>query len=144
MFNRSIEDRLSAWYELRQELETCQDPLLKVWNFWKDAPFIPYNRKVDPYNQYNWPTPWEIIVENKYDDFTKSLMIGWSLKSTNKFRHSDVELKTFLDNVKKLNYNIICVDNKWAINCDSEVPILINSLPESFSLENIIEVKAPR
>lgn len=144
MFKMNVDDRISSWASLRSQLETCEDPFQHVTEFWNDAPFIPYNRHVDPYNPRSWPTPWEIILENQYDDFTKALMIAYSIKFTQRFSNSVIELRTYIDSAKNLNYNIICVDDSWAINYDSSGAVSLKDLPDSFLVENLIEVKAQR
>lgn len=144
MFNQPIDDRLSSWAQFRDSLNTKDDPLTDVWEFWKRAPFIPYNHKVDPFYQASWPSPWEIIVENKYDDFTKAIMIGWTLKLTKKFQDSKIEIKTVVDKQKSAQYNIVCVDEEWIINYSDNGPIPSNTLPNSFLLENLIELRPPR
>lgn len=144
MFKESIDHRLSEWFNLRKTIEQANDPLDQVWKFWARAPFVPYNPKIDPFYQYGWPSPWEIIVENKYDDFTKALMIGWTLKLTEKFKDNKIEIKTFLDKEKPSQYNVVCVDNEWAINYSDFGPVPMQTIPESFSVENVIELKFPR
>jgi hypothetical protein len=144
MFDRNIDDRLSLWAQLRVEIEISSQPLNDVWKFWKDAPFIAYNNKIDPYFQFGWPNPWDIIVHNKYDDFTKALMIGWTLKLTKRFRNNKIDIRTLVDNTSKLQYNIACVNDEWAINYHDNGPILLKDIPESFFLENIIELTGPR
>jgi hypothetical protein len=144
MFKMSADDRISSWATLRAQIEICEVPLQRTIDFWNDAPFVPYNRRVDPFNPRSWPTPWEIIVENQYDDFTKALMMGYSLKFTQRFSNSAIELRTYIDNAKNLNYNIICVDDLWAINYKDNEPVLLQNLPDSFLVENLIEVKAQR
>jgi len=141
MFNKSIDDRLSLWAEHRQSLNTSDDPLMETWEFWKHTPFIPFNKNIDPFNHKSWPTPWEIIVHNRYDDFTKSLMIAWSLKYTNRFKEAKIEIKTIVNDSKTCYYNVVCVDNKWAINYSDNGPIPITDIPESFFIENQVEVK---
>jgi len=141
MFNKSIDDRLSLWAEHRQSLNTSDDPLMETWEFWKHTPFIPFNKNIDPFNHKSWPTPWEIIVHNSYDDFTKSLMIAWSLKYTNRFKEAKIEIKTIVNDSKTCYYNVVCVDNKWAINYSDNGPIPITDIPESFFIENQVEVK---
>jgi hypothetical protein len=141
MFNQSIDDRLSLWAEHRQSLNTSDDPLMETWEFWKHTPFIPFNKNIDPFNHKSWPTPWEIIVHNRYDDFTKSLMIAWSLKYTNRFKEAKIEIKTIVNDSKTCYYNVVCVDNKWAINYSDNGPIPITDIPESFFIENQVEVK---
>jgi len=144
MFNLSVDDRLSAWADLRDNIEISQTPLQTVWDFWKDSPFVPYNNKVDPFHQRSWPTPWEIIAENRYDDFTKALMIGWSLKMTKRYKDSIIDVRNMLDNSHNRQYNIVCVENCWTINYNDNGPELLEKVPESFLLENLTELKQPR
>jgi hypothetical protein len=144
MFDLSVDERISAWANLRQQLETAEDPLQTVWNFWAGCPFVPYNNKVDPYYQRAWPTPWEIIDDNRYDDFTKALMIGYSLKYTKRYKESRIDLRVLLDNANGRQYNIVCVDDSWTINYSDNGPEPLEKVPESFLLENITELNVPR
>jgi len=144
MFEKSIDDRLSSWAQHRQDLETSLTPLEDVWNFWCNAPYIPYNNKIDPYHKKAWPSPWEIIVDNKYDDFTKSIMIGNTLKLTNRFCNSAIQLRTYVDKLKNKLYNVVVIDETWLINYNDNGPVLIENLPETFLLENLIELENTR
>ena len=142
MFQKSIDDRLSDWATFRKSLNTSSAPFDDVWEYWKQAPYIPYNNKIDPYNQKSWPTPWDIIVENKYDDFTKALMIGWTILLTDKFKNSKIEIKTLVNDQKTCYYNIVCVED-LVINYSDNGPVLLENLPGSFFIENIVELKSP-
>lgn len=144
MFDLGVDDRLSAWSNLRHRVELSEEPLTLVWEFWNESPFIPYNNKIDPYYQASWPSPWEIIVDNRYDDFTKALMIGQSLKMTKRFANSVIQLKTLVDKANNRQYNIVSIDEEWAINYNDNGPELLKNIPESFLLENIIELTGPR
>jgi len=144
MFLYSAEDRLSAWAKHRADINNSEFSLQDVCDFWINAPYIPYNKNIDPYNPKEWPTPWEILIENKYDDFTKALMMAWSLKLTKKYQESIIEIKTLVNSQKTCYYNIVCVDNTWALNYNDSGPILITELPDSFYLENLIEIRPPR
>jgi hypothetical protein len=144
MFNQAVDDRLTEWANHRRKLDVAEDPLQEVWDFWHRAPFTPHNRSVDPYYQQSWPSPWEIIEENKYDDFTKALMIGWTLKLTKKYQSSKIELRTLVDSSRTRQYNLLYIDDNWVINYSDNGPILLPEVPDSFRLENLIEVSAPR
>jgi hypothetical protein len=144
MFNQPVDSRLTEWIDHRKQLDNAEDPLQEVWDFWHLAPFTPHNRNIDPYYQKSWPSPWEIIEENKYDDFTKALMIGWTLKLTKKFKDSKVELKTFVDQERTREYNLIYVDDNWVINYSDNGPVEVDIVPDSIRLENIVEVGRPR
>jgi hypothetical protein len=144
MFELPPDDRLSAWAEHRRLLDISEDPIQDLIDFWIKAPYIPFNRNVDPYNQRSWPTPWDIIIQNKYDDFTKVLMMAWTLKLTDKFKDSQIEIKTYTDAVKNREYNIAVIDQNQMINYYDNSVASVDELPESFSLENLIEVQRPR
>jgi hypothetical protein len=140
MFKKSLDDRLSSWAKFRSDLQTSDDPLSEVCKFWNDAPFIPYNKNIDPYNPKSWPTPWDIIAHNKYDDFTKALMIGWTIKYSDLYKNSTVELKTFLDKAKPAQYNVIIIDSKWVLNFLDREPVIVDNFLDNLFLENVIEL----
>lgn len=144
MFDLDTDERLSAWLTHRQDIEQSENPFQDIWEFWKSAPFIPYNNKLDPYHQRSWPSPWEIIVNNKYDDFTKSVMIGWTIKLTKRFENSKVEIRTLVDKQKILQYNVIYINDEVAINYSDNGPIDAKDIPDTFLLENIVELTGPR
>jgi len=144
MFNLSVDERLTEWANHRRHLDSIDNPLQEVWDFWHQAPFIPHNRNIDQYYQQSWPSPWEIIAENKYDDFTKALMIGWTLKLTKKYQNSKIELRTLVDNARSREYNLIYVDEKWVINYSDNGPVEVPEITSSFRLENLVEVALPR
>lgn len=144
MFNLSVDERLTEWANHRKYLDEASDPLQEVWDLWHQAPFIPHNRNVDPYFQRNWPSPWELIAENKYDDFTRALMIGWTLKLTKKFKNSKIELRTLVDRVRPREYNLVYIDNTWVINYNDNGPVPASEIPGMLQLENLVEVASPR
>ncbi len=144
MFKLTTDERLSSWAQHRKDLEQSNRPFHDAVDFWRFAPFIHHNHRIDPHYQRSWPSPWEIIVENQYDDFTKALMIGWTIKATERFKNSLIELKTLVDKNKNSVYNIIVVDNEIAINYKDNEPVLASSIPDSFLIENVIELKRPR
>jgi hypothetical protein len=144
MFNKQPEERLTAWKELRERIDASSDPLTDVALFWSNAPLIPFNHNIDQYNAQSWSTPWEIIVENKYDDFTLSLMIAWTLKLTNKFRDSNIEIKSMVDEKRTKLYNLVYVDNTSVLNYDKWTSVSVEDIPKSLLVEYLISVKRPR
>lgn len=144
MFNLETDERITAWVSHRKLLENINDALQECWNFWKSAPFIHHNHKIDPFYQKGWPSPWEIIRENKYDDFTKSLMIAWTLKLTERYKDINIRIKFFIDNVNFRQYTVVFVDNQWILNYHDEYPIQISNFDNSLILQNSIEIARPR
>jgi hypothetical protein len=144
MFEKPIDERLSIWFNFRKDLEEISDPLRSISYFWGDAPQIVHNTKLDPYNPKSWPTPWEIIVHNKYDDFTKAIMIGYTILSTDRFKNSKVQIKTLVDNDQNRLYNVVCVDDVWALNLRDSEAVSIDNIPSLYRLENLVELSRPR
>ncbi len=144
MFNQSVDQRLTEWVNHRKRLDEVEDPLQEVWDFWHNAPFVPHNRNIDPYFQRSWPSPWEIIAENKYDEFTRALMIGWTLKLTNKFKNSKIELRTLVDKDRPREYNLVYIDEDRVINYSDNGPVSASEVTGQFRLENLVELSTPR
>jgi hypothetical protein len=144
MFDLEVDDRLSVWANFRESINTSSDPLQDVVNFWESIPFTAHNHNIDPYYQASWPTPWEIIVENRYDDFTKAVMIGYTLLFTDRFKDSDIQIKTLVDNDGKRLYNVVYVDDEWVLNYDDSRVMLASNIPSLYRLENLVELKRPR
>lgn len=144
MFEKSIDERLSIWFNFRKDLEEISDPLRSISYFWGDAPQIVHNTKLDPYNPKSWPTPWEIIVRNKYDDFTIAVMMGYTLRLTKRFSYDKIEVRLMVDNSRKQLYNMLCVNEQTILNYKKYEPVDIQELGQDFYLENIIELVFPR
>lgn len=144
MFKLTVDDRLSTWIKLRGDIDQSDDPLQLVWDFWHQAPFVPHNRSIDPYYQRSWPNPWEIIVDNKYDDFTRALMISWTLKLTKRFENSKILLKTLVDPTNDREFNLVFIDDDWVINYNDNGPVRSDSISRPFRLQNLVEVSTPR
>lgn len=144
MFELTTDDRLTAWAEHRRQIEESHTPLEYIAEFWSNPPYIPYNKNIDPYNSKTWPTPWEVIVENKYDDFTKALMMSWTLKLTDKFKDSKIEIKTYTDRDNNRQYNLVYVNNDVVLNYKDSCVLRSIEVPDNFYLENIVEAQRPR
>ena len=144
MFFKTADERLSAWRELRKKLTQADNPLEQVINFWSEAPLVIHNHKVDPYNPKSWPTPWELIDENKYDDFTLALMIGYTLKLSDRFRDKSIEVRTMVDSAKTKLYNLVYVGNDVVLNYDRFSTTNPLEVDTDLYVENVVSVIYPR
>jgi len=144
MITKDPELRLAEWRELRYRMDQSQDPFSLVLDFWSDVHLIPFNHKIDQYNSKSWPTPWEIIIDNRYDDFTIAMMMGLTLKLTNKFANSNIDIKTMVDENRTRLYNLVYVDNEMVLNYDRTRAVKAQDIPDSFLLENQVDILRPR
>lgn len=144
MFDKDQETRLTVWSEFRKSLEQSKSPLQKVAEFWSSPPFIPYNNQIDPYNPRSWPTPWDIIVRNKYDDYTKAVMMAWTLAYTERYKNSTIYVNTYIDTADNRSYNCTVIDDSEVLNYKDNQVLEVKNLPPSFRLENLVEIKRPK
>ena len=105
--------RLKAFRQFRLDLIEISDleqRLQFMVDWWKDLPMS--TRVIDPYTPDQWPTPWEIIHENNYDENALALIYFHMLKVL------DYESKLYLveDEEKTFIKLIILVDDKHIIN----------------------------
>jgi len=110
VFSEHYEKQFFIWKRFRNKLEKIGDPFEQTILFWSLAPLV--NKHLDMYRDKDWPSPWDIIKEGKYDELTKSIMIGHTLKLTKRFMESPIEIKMYLDIVDKTVYNTCYIDNK--------------------------------
>jgi hypothetical protein len=143
MFELDIEKRFEAWKAFRESLTLSMQPLKDTQFFWNSAPFIPYNYKIDRFNKNSWPTPWEIIISNRYDDFTKAIMIAYTLKLSKKFCDSSIVIKTLAESTGG-EYNVVVVSETWVLNYFETEPVLLGNIIGSFMVENQIKLEYPR
>lgn len=143
MFNKNANDRLQEWSEFRKSLDHVENPLEAVIEFWNSAPRIAHNHKIDPYNFKSWPTPWEMVVDNRYDDFTLALMMAYTLKFSNKFKDCNIEVRTMVDKLNNRLYNLVCVNDESVLNYSPKV-VTVKDLDETLYLDNLAEITQPR
>lgn len=144
MFDFDVDGRLSTWADLRKQIEISSTPFQDTVDFWSASPFTAFNHHIDPYYQASWPTPWDIIVENKYDDFTRAVMIGYTLLLTDRYQNSSIQIKTLIDTERKKLYNIVYIDDIWALNYADQQVVSADKVPSLYNLENLVELNRPR
>jgi|TARA_B110000977_G_scaffold103544_1_gene135117 hypothetical protein len=133
MFDKTYEDRLLAWSKFRQGLETSTDPIQDVIDNYNTAPTVSIH--TDPWNQDSWPSPWQLILENQYCEFSRVLGMCYSLQLTERFNQVSFEIHITTDYEKSASYYILIVD-KYVIGYYNSY-IAISELPTSLVSEKI-------
>jgi len=90
--------RLSAWKELRtqiQAVEFLDDKVQLTLTFWKQAPIE--NPILDWDNSSRWPTPWELLNNNRFCESTLSLAVAMTLVMSEPSLFEDIELLLITD-----------------------------------------------
>lgn len=90
VFDLHDADRLAEWKKIRDQLETDNDPFQTVLSLWSRAPFV--NSYLDANNPDQWPDPWHLILDNRYDDLALALGIMYTLKLTKRFMGEEFKI----------------------------------------------------
>ncbi len=135
MFFETYEDQFSFWKKFRSRIEKIDTPLEETIKFWTKAPLV--NKHLDAYRPDTWPDPWQIIKDGKYNDLTIAIMMGHTLKLTDRFKDSDIEIKQYLDMNNKVVYNTCVVDNK-ILNYQYGEIVVEEELPKDLVLQMAI------
>ena len=132
MFELSYEQRLASWRYLRDCVETAQDPIQEVIDFYSKAPL--HTIAADPYTPSTWPDPWELLEENNYCAFVKILAICYTLQLTDVLSHGTYEIHITRDNENSETYYLLFVDD-IVIGFNGEKYVKKNELPTTLRSE---------
>lgn len=135
--DRLSQQNLSAWYKLRQQLETAADPLGDVARFFQRLPRV--KRYTDPYDEGTWPTPWELITENEYCDFNRILGMCYTLQLTDRFKNCHPKINVAIDRINKTVYYLLIVEDKVYGYDDDWTDV--KTLPKSLKSQKIYAMK---
>jgi hypothetical protein len=133
MFEKSFEERLAAWAEFRTSLETSDDPLNDVIEFYRRAPLVSIH--TDPWTPSMWPDPWQLLDENQYCDFCTVLGQCFSLQLTDRFKASTFEIHIITDN--NLGYRYLLLVDDMVLGYDKNVAIHCKDLPSSLQSHHV-------
>lgn len=130
--------RLTAWYNLRQQLETSSEPFKEVTSYFLRLPRVKVY--TDPYDSTTWPTPWELIDENEYCEFNIILGICFTLQLTERFKNINPKINVAIDNRNKTVYYLLIVDDK-VYGYSEEEWIGVDQLPKTLKMQKIYDMK---
>ena len=134
MFDKNAEDRLRAWYDFRQHLETDDQPFKSTVDLYNTAPISAFC--IDPYTPETWPTPWELLEENKYDEFGYILGIGYTLGLTDRFSTSTKEIHITQDKNRSTIHYLLFIDDS-VMGYDRGSIIKKENLPGNLIVESV-------
>jgi hypothetical protein len=104
MWKHLYQERLADWYHLRQVASVAKLPeqLQLINDWWFRAPIV--NRVVTWDNTAEWPTPWNLLVNNGYCDLARALGIVYTLLLLDRQLYTDLEIiSTGQDNLVQID-----------------------------------------
>jgi hypothetical protein len=100
-------ERLTEWRRIRNQIEQDVDPFQTVLSVWSRAPLV--NSYIDSDRPDEWPDPWHLILDNRYDDLALTLGIMYTLKLTQRFMNEKFKIHKSMQG--KENFYLV-IDNK--------------------------------
>lgn len=126
MFNLHGTDRLTAWRDFRNKLETSNTPLEDVAEFWSQAPFVgPY---LNPNEPESWPDPWHLVLDSHWDDLAIVLGMLYTIKLTDRFKDTQLDIRSFTAKDGRPQY-LLVVNNKHVLNLEYRCVITVEEVP---------------
>ena len=126
MFDLYGNERLAAWKQFRNNLESSQTPFLDVAELWSRAPFVsPY---LDPNNSAEWPDPWHLVLDLRLDDLAIALGMLYTIKLTQRFIDTPCEIHMSMSLKNKETNYFLVVDNKYVLNKEYKNVVGIDEL----------------
>ena len=108
--------RIAEWKLFRESLENSNNPLIDTVKIWCKAPFV--NRYLDPNLPETWPDPWELILENKYDDLGLALGQLYTLQLTERFKNSKFDVLAVTSSDSLYEIFAVLVNNTYILNLE--------------------------
>ncbi len=126
MFDKHGTDRIAAWKEFRDTLETSEHPLEDVAELWSHAPFVsPY---LDPKTPTEWPDPWHLVVDLRLDDLAIALGMLYTIKLTRRFMGTKCEIHTSMLPDKREPSYMLIVEDKHVLNLEYKSVVSIEKI----------------
>tara|TARA_R110000823_G_scaffold75450_5_gene172623 strand:+ start:1453 stop:1878 length:426 start_codon:yes stop_codon:yes gene_type:complete len=109
MWTLPVNDRLSYWREFRTKNsnKSKHDFLETTSIFWQTAPISTQFLAVDL--PHTWPSPWQLIADNYYDNIAIALGIYYTVTLSTVFDSDDVSLDVYRKNSEE--YYTVRADN---------------------------------
>jgi len=136
MWPNGYQETLQSWVQLRSDCQNkpLLDQLNQITGWWGHAPRVKH--AVHWNDQKNWPTPWELLADNNYDELALALGIAYTIIMLSDIT-TTVELVQAKDDTAS-EYYIILVDNgKYILNYDPW--LTVNSEQTNFTILNKVD-----
>lgn len=123
MWFQPPQDRLLEWKRFREYISdlSFEEAVQKTNKLWWSAPMD---------NQYysqdlpdDWPDPWNLLVDNCYDDIARGLGMLYTIALSDHYDH-DYEFICTRTKSRHKEHNLVMIDDgKYLLNIDLEVRV---------------------
>ncbi len=127
MWTLSDQERLGFWYDFRNKLGnlSLEDAIFETNRFWNTAHIGNQYYSQTLYGQ--WPNPWQLILDNCYDDIAKALGILYTIEMS----ELDCDVQMICGQDTHGEFNLVSINNglytlNWDLDVQVNSPIIHN------------------
>ena len=116
MWPRTFAERLSAWHQLRQQVQTAdvESALQTINSWWFQTPWRAYHLHWD--DLPTWPDPWQLLSDDMYCPLARGLGILYTISLLDHADLTDAELVLTSE-----GHNLVLVNKrKYILNWDPD------------------------
>jgi hypothetical protein len=114
VFDLNETNKLQRWKDFRNSLEASSTAFEDVAQFWGKAPFV--SNYLDPFDSKSWPDPWQLILNNKFDDLGIALGMCYTLQLTERFKDNKFEIHMSMSQLKRDWRYVLLIDDNTVLN----------------------------
>ena len=137
MWHLDTQARLSSWLNFREKISVLPiDEAVHMTNeLWSTAPISKQYYIADQPSE--WPDPWQLVVDNSYDDIAKTLGMLYTITLSHK--EISGEIRCYRDRKRSEDINLAWLEHgKYVLNYDLEVRV--NTELEHINQASIITI----
>lgn len=142
MFDLNYQDRVRAWRNFRLEVSWLDRELIldRTAKLWATAPMAMPHLAFDL--PETWPSPWDLISWDRWDEVGINLGIYYTLFFTNRFDKRDLDVVIYNNKESSTIMPTVDVYNKYTLNWSSGMVVNTSIVSDSVSWRyNYVELK---
>ena len=140
LFNGRSEQRILAWREFRNSLQSWPDDLYRVADAWKTAPQIGNYLTFDRTD--NWPDAWQLMNDNMFCDVGLALGMFYTLYYSSYPHKDSMQLKGIRLQKSHKDINlVICEGGLYVLNYDIGKVVNILTIPPDGTVNYTLTAK---
>ena len=119
MWAQTFDQRLRAWYTLRESAQTLpmESALTAINTWWFQCPWQPYYLHWD--DQAAWPDPWQLLSDNVYCEVARGLGILYTITLLDREDLTSASLV-----LTQTGHNLVLVDQtKYILNWEADTVV---------------------
>lgn len=134
MLELKFEDKVRVWRNLRDEIETHNDPLALLLEFLDTLPIS--SRKTNPFDPQTQIQPWNLLENDSFTEYEIAQLCAYTLQLTDRFCNSKVEIHISKDIENDRFMYLVYLDNNTVLGHGKEA-VKVEKLPKNIISQKV-------